>query len=37
MGHSDINTTRVYTHFDNDKLERTMGIMDDFLTTKESA
>ena len=30
MGHSDINTTRIYTHFNNNKLEASVGIMDEF-------
>jgi len=31
MGHSDINTTRIYTHFDNSKLEGSLGLMSEFV------
>lgn len=26
LGHADINTSRIYTHFDKEKLKRTMDI-----------
>ena len=26
LGHADINTSRIYTHFDKDQLERTTDI-----------
>lgn len=33
MGHGDINTTRIYTHFDNSKLEGSLGLMKEFTAT----
>ena len=28
LGHADINTSRIYTHFDKDRLKKTTSIFD---------
>jgi len=30
LGHADLNTSRIYTHFDKDKLKAATSVMDDF-------
>jgi len=29
LGHADLNTSRIYTHFDKDRLKAAASVMDD--------
>ena len=35
LGHADLNTSRIYTHFDSKRLREVVGVMDTLSDTSE--